>query len=175
MSSETTKDVPDSGENHQKSIRLSGVVVGVLIALIVGGVVGYVIHSSSTSPTATTSTTTTTPVASLSCPQKSQASFVQANSVTVNPDHSADVSGFTASFVCGGPDDGHYVVSTTPVTVDLEPGAAITTLDQTLNFASVPTSVDDLTYYLQANPDGNIFYVVGPQNAATGFVAEFHP
>ena len=125
---------------------------------------------------ASTATTTTT-LASW-CVTMMNEAFIQAQSVTMNSNGSAVVSGLALGVTCapGTPDDVQYhdlVTGEAPESVNLIAGATITGVN--LSGGSMPLQLSALADYLSQDTDGNLFQVVGPFSAATELLGRFHP
>ena len=168
-------------------LLLAVVVVGEGYALSWGGptlaVPATTTTTVPTSTTSTSSTTTTLPYPVLgTCAHAATLTYIAADYVrfhfdATNPNLiiSADLYGHVAKLICGGPDDSHYNVSTTAVTVTLVPTAKIILLSFAQGLRFFTGSPELLNNYVAADQDGNIFLVTGPTTAATGATAMFHP
>ena len=127
--------------------------------------------------TCVTSTTTTTTLAPW-CVTLMSDTFIEAQSVVINADGSANVKGMALGVRCapGTLDDAqfHYrVAGESPETVHLVAGAAITGVN--LPGGVKPLALSALAHYLARDTDGNIFQVIGPLDAATKLLGHFHP
>jgi hypothetical protein len=125
----------------------------------------------------TTTNATTTTLASW-CMTLMAESFIQAQSVVVAGDGSANVRGLALGVQCapGTPDDVQFhdlVAGESPETVHLVAGASITGAN--LSGGTTPLKLSALAHYLVQDVDGNLFHVVGPLNAATELLGQFHP
>ena len=161
------------------------VVVGEGFALSWGGTT-LAVPATTTVPTSTTSTSSTTttlpnPVLG-TCAHAATLTYIAADYVrfhfdATNPNlvTSADLYGHVAQLSCGGPDDSHYNVSATALTVTLVPTAKIILLSFAQGLRFFTGSPELLNNYVAADQDGNIFLVTGPTTAATGATAMFHP
>jgi hypothetical protein len=85
----------------------------------------------------------------------------------------ATVIGHTVTIVCGGFDDFHFNVHSTPVRVTLRRDAKIVLL--TLSPSYFVGTFGELNNYLAHDDDGNVFIVAGPDSGASGLYAVFHP
>ena len=104
--------------------------------------------------------------------------FIRAQSIVVDTDGSASVTGVVLGVRCspGTPDDVQFhdlVAGEAPATVRLVAGATVTGVD--LSGGSIPLTLSALASYLADDTDGNLFRVVGPLDAATGLLGRFHP
>ena len=124
-----------------------------------------------------TSATTTTTLAPW-CVTLMAESFIQVQSVAISPDGTATVKGLALGVQCapGTPDDFQFddlVTGEEPESVHLVAGATITGVN--LSGSSTPLPLNDLAHYLSQDTDGNLFHVVGPLDAATKLLGQFHP
>jgi len=85
----------------------------------------------------------------------------------------ASVTGHRVTVSCGGFDDFHFVTHSTPETVYLRHGAKIVLMNAAPSYHL--GTLEQLNDYLSVDFDGNVFAVTGPDSAATGLIAEFHP
>ena len=83
------------------------------------------------------------------------------------------VTGNRVTVSCGGFDDFHFVTHSTPVTVYLRPDAKIVLMNAAPSY--FVGTLAQLNDYLSVDFDGNVFAVTGPDAAATGLFAQFHP
>jgi hypothetical protein len=87
----------------------------------------------------------------------------------------ATVIGHAVTIVCGGLDDSHFIVHSTPVKVNLRKDAKIVLMELKLSPKFYVGDLGDLNDYLSHDVDGNVFIVTGPDSGATGLFAVFHP
>lgn len=85
----------------------------------------------------------------------------------------ASVTGHVVTVSCGGFDDFHFVVHSTPITVLLRKDARFVLMTAAPSY--YVGDLHQLNSYLSIDFDGNVFAVTGPDSNATALVAEFHP
>jgi hypothetical protein len=87
----------------------------------------------------------------------------------------AMVVGHAVTIHCGGLDDFHFIVHSTPATANLRPDARIVLMKFDPSPQYYVGSLEQLNNYLSSDLDGNIFIVTGPDSGATSLDAAFHP
>ena len=90
-------------------------------------------------------------------------------------DAKAKVTGHAVTVHCGGLDDFHFIVHSTPATVSLRKNARIVLMELKISPKFYVGNLEQLNDYLSHDVDGNIFIVTGPDSGATTLIAVFHP
>ena len=134
--------------------------------------------TSTSTSTSTTSATTTT--LAPWCVTMMAKTFIQAQSVKVNADGTATVLGDSLAVQCapGTPDDVQFNVPPgggSSDTIHLVAGATLTGINMSALSTPLKLKLSGLAHYLAQDTDGNFFQVVGPLNAATKLIGQYHP
>jgi hypothetical protein len=105
-------------------------------------------------------------------------SFIRVQSVKVHADGTATLTGGALVAECapGTPDDVQFqnrTVGESLETVRLVAGATLTGVN--ISAGSTPLKLSALAHYLAQDTDGNLFQVVGPLDAVTKLLGQYHP